>query len=141
MLHWLFLGDPALIDKFMSRFKIQTKVIVLVLPFIASISAVGLTGIYASSLLQDRMEISNSVLQSLSGFKDVYASMNRYLLVTSQETHDNARKTADDQLASLQATAQSLKNEAGVEKLDMAVEQAGGIAGNIESRTVNRLEH
>jgi hypothetical protein len=40
-------GGLALIDKFMSRFKIQTKVIVLVLPFVVSISAVGLTGLYA----------------------------------------------------------------------------------------------
>ena len=56
----MFPGDAQLIDRFMSRFKIQTKVIVLVLPFVASISAVGLTGLYASGLLQGRMEISNS---------------------------------------------------------------------------------
>ncbi|MDB5525975.1 MAG: Chemotaxis protein [Rhizobium sp.] len=125
----------------MSRFKIQTKVIVLVLPFVASISAVGLTGLYASSLLQGRMEISNSVLQSLSGFKEVYASMNRYLLVTSQETHDAAIKTVSDQLAILRGTAQNLENEAGVEQLDRAVEQASGISANIDGLWTIYNEH
>jgi methyl-accepting chemotaxis protein len=125
----------------MSRFKIQTKVIVLVLPFVVSISAVGLTGLYASGLLQGRMEISNSVLQSLSGFKQVYAGMNRYLLVTSQETHDAAIKTVGDQLAALQETAAGLKNEAGVDKLDSAVDQAGGISGNIDSLWTIHNDH
>jgi methyl-accepting chemotaxis protein len=62
-----------LIDKILSRFKIKTKVLIFVLPFVISISAVGLTGLYASGLLQGRMEISNSVLQSLTGFKNLYA--------------------------------------------------------------------
>ena len=51
-----------LIDKILSRFKIKTKVLIFVLPFVVTISAVGLTGLYASGLLQGRMEISNSVL-------------------------------------------------------------------------------
>ena len=41
-----------MIDRFMSRVRIQTKVIVLLLPFVISISAVGLTGLYASGLLE-----------------------------------------------------------------------------------------
>ena len=41
-----------LIDKILSRFKIKTKVLIFVLPFVISISAVGLTGLYASGLLQ-----------------------------------------------------------------------------------------
>jgi len=77
-----------LIDKILARFKIQTKVLVFILPFVLSICAVGFTGLYASGLLQGRMEISNSVLQSLSGFKDVYAGMNRFLQNTSEENRD-----------------------------------------------------
>ncbi len=56
-----------LMDRILSRFKIKTKVLLFVMPFVASISAVGLTGLYASGLLQGRLEISNNVLQSLTG--------------------------------------------------------------------------
>jgi len=41
-------GGCFMIDRLMSRVRIQTKVIVLLLPFVISISAVGLTGFYAS---------------------------------------------------------------------------------------------
>ena len=51
------------IDRLLSRFKIQTKVLIFILPFVVSITAVGITGLYASGLLQGRMEISNAVLQ------------------------------------------------------------------------------
>ena len=72
------------IDRILARFKIQTKVLLFIFPFVVSICAVGFTGLYASGLLQGRMEISNSVLQSLSGFKDVYSGMNQFLQHTSE---------------------------------------------------------
>ena len=74
------------IDRILARFKIQTKVLLFIFPFVVSICAVGFTGLYASGLLQGRMEISNSVLQSLSGFKDVYSGMNQFLQHTRTAT-------------------------------------------------------
>jgi methyl-accepting chemotaxis protein len=117
----------------MSRFKIQTKVIVLVLPFVVSISAVGLTGLYASGMLQGRMEISNSVLQSLSGFKQVFASMSDFLMKPTQERHDRAATDATDQLALLKATTEGLRTETDVTLLDTAVGQSQTISANIET--------
>ena len=117
----------------MSRFKIQTKVIVLVLPFVVSISAVGLTGLYASGVLQGRMEISNSVLQSLSGFKRVFASMSDFLMQPTQERHDRAAKDAGEQLALLAETAEGLRKETDVSLLDTAVAQSQTISRNIET--------
>ena len=89
------------IDKILARFKIQTKVLVFILPFVLSICAVGFTGLYASGLLQGRMEISNSVLQSLSGFKDVYAGMNRFLQNTSEESRDAVHERLKAQVRGL----------------------------------------
>ena len=43
------------IDRILSRFRIQTKVLIFILPFVVSITAVGVTGLYASGLLQGRM--------------------------------------------------------------------------------------
>ncbi|CAN7479536.1 methyl-accepting chemotaxis protein [Rhizobium sp. LjRoot254] len=120
-------------DRFLSRFKIQTKVFLFVIPFVLSMLAVGLTGLYASGLLVGRMEISNTVMTSLRGFKDVYASMNRFLSNVSDETYQDAKHRAAEQLAALEATAASLDTEAGVDQLRQAVEEAKGISANIES--------
>ncbi|WP_412179003.1 methyl-accepting chemotaxis protein [Rhizobium sp. TRM95796] len=123
----------AVIDRFMSRFKIQTKVIVLVAPFVLSISAVGATGLYASGLLQGRMEISNSVLQSLSGFKSVFASMSDFLRTPSDATHEKAASDVAAQLSLLQQTADDLRVETDVTLLTEALEQSKTISSNVET--------
>lgn len=45
------------VDQLLSRFNIQTKVLMFILPFIVSISAVGFTGLWASGLLQSRIAV------------------------------------------------------------------------------------
>jgi len=123
----------AVIDRLMSRFKIQTKVIVLIAPFVLSICAVGLTGLYTSDRLQGRMEISNSVLQSLSGFKTVFASMSDFLRNPSQDTHNLAAGTVAAQLALLSQTMQGLRAQTDVALLEQALEQSKSIAHNVET--------
>jgi methyl-accepting chemotaxis protein len=122
-----------MIDRFMSRVRIQTKVIVLLLPFVISISAVGLTGLYASGLLQGRIEISNSVLQSLSGFKQVFSSMSGFLMKPSPETHDQAAKDVASQLGLLQQTTDGLRSETDVALLEKPLTESATISGNIET--------
>ncbi|MDH6266485.1 methyl-accepting chemotaxis protein [Rhizobium sp. SG_E_25_P2] len=85
------------IDALLSRFRIQTKVLIFILPFVAAISAVGLTGLYASGLLQNRMEVSNRVLQALSGFRDLTAAMNVFLDKASDENYAAAVDTLQRQ--------------------------------------------
>jgi methyl-accepting chemotaxis protein len=122
-----------MIDKLMSQARIQTKVIVLLLPFVVSIGAVGLTGLYASGLLQGRMEISNSVLQSLSGFKQVFSSMSGFLMKPSEETHARALNDARTQLDLLDATVAGLKQQTDVGLLERAAKESVTISGNIET--------
>jgi methyl-accepting chemotaxis protein len=117
----------------MSKAKIQTKVIVLVLPFVASITAVGLTGLYASGMLQGRIEVSNSVLQSLSGFKQVYSSMSSFLRKPSAETHDRASSDVDTQIQLLKQTTDGLRGTTDVALLEKAASQSATISGNIET--------
>ena len=121
-----------LIDKILARFKIQTKVLVFILPFVLSICAVGFTGLYASGLLQGRMEISNSVLQSLSGFKDVYAGMNRFLQDTTEENRKAVHERLTAQVGVLQATMDSLAPEADRSKLVDAEAQTKGIQARMD---------
>jgi methyl-accepting chemotaxis protein len=118
-----------LIDKILSRFKIQTKVLLFVLPFVISISAVGLTGLYASGLLQGRMEISNSVLQSLTGFKNLYGSMDDFLRITNEQARDKLYADVKSQGAVLDATLSQLgKDSEGRDSLTDAAAKTADIS-------------
>src|SRR5215217_1506739 len=110
------------IDRILARFKIQTKVLLFIFPFVLSICAVGFTGLYASGLLQGRMEISNSVLQSLSGFKDVYAGMNAFLQNTSEETRQAVVTKLEAQQGVLADTLSQVVDDEGRQQLQQAVD-------------------
>ncbi|MFP5076295.1 methyl-accepting chemotaxis protein [Rhizobium sp. YIM 134829] len=120
-----------LIDKILARFKIQTKVLLFIFPFVVSICAVGITGLYASGLLQGRMEISNSVLQSLSGFRDVYDGMNRFLAETSEESREAVLKTITTQRAVLEGTHAQMENSEGASELELAIAGTAKIGDSV----------
>src|SRR6218665_502824 len=111
---------PMFIDRILARFKIQTKVLLFIFPFVVSICAVGITGLYASGLLQGRMEISNSVLQSLNGFKDVYAGMSQFLQHTTEENRDGVYAKLGAQKEVLADTMNGLDPKADKTKLEDA---------------------
>jgi methyl-accepting chemotaxis protein len=120
------------IDRILSRFKIQTKVLIFIAPFVVSITAVGITGLYASGLLQGRMEVSNSVLQSLSGFKDVSASMAKFLDSATPENRDMVTQKLTEQQSVLKDTLAQLGNDAeGRAELTDAAQSIDSIVGHM----------
>jgi len=120
------------IDRILSRFRIQTKVLIFILPFVISITAVGVTGLYASGLLQGRMEISNSVLQSLSGFRDVSSAMNSFLENATAEKRDDLANRLKSQGETLSATlAQLDANAEGRADLESASKSVDGIIAGV----------
>ncbi|ACM25523.1 HAMP domain-containing protein [Agrobacterium rhizogenes] len=120
------------IDKILSRFKIKTKVLLFVLPFVISISAVGLTGLYASGLLQGRMEISNSVLQSLTGFKNLYGSMDDFLRITNEQQRDKLYDDIKSQQGVLASTLDQLGKDAdGRDNLTDATTKTAAMANEV----------
>ena len=120
------------IDRILSRFRIQTKVLIFIFPFVVSITAVGVTGLYASGLLQGRMEISNSVLQSLSGFRDVGAAMKSFLDDATPEKRDELAQLLKNQGATLNATLEQLDpNAEGRADLENAAKSVDGIVARI----------
>ncbi|WP_160011662.1 HAMP domain-containing methyl-accepting chemotaxis protein [Rhizobium sp. 18055] len=119
------------IDRILSRFRIKTKVLIFVLPFVVSISAVGFTGLYASGLLQGRMEISNSVLQSLSGFKDLFGSMDDFLRTTNEQARDKLYADVATQQTTLNATLKQIGDNAGRDNLQAATDGTSGISGTV----------
>ena len=123
-----------LIDHILSRFSISTKVMAFVLPFVLSITAVGLMGLYASGLLQQRMEISNGTMRSLNGFRNVNAAMTRFLDNTSEET----RGVVVGELSTQQATLNQNLSEIGADGmgrnfLDEAIAGTGAINEKIDA--------
>ena len=110
-------------DSILSRFRIQTKVLVFIFPFVVSISAVGIVGLYAVELLQGRLIISNSVMTSLSGFRDVSAAMNRFLGESTEASYKDVTTRIADQKSVLQHTLSGLKPDAdGVSDLTNAID-------------------
>ncbi|WP_075292530.1 methyl-accepting chemotaxis protein [Pararhizobium arenae] len=120
------------IDRVLARFKIQTKVLLFIFPFVVSICAVGITGLYASGLLQGRMEISNSVLQSLNGFKDVYAGMSQFLQHTTQESRDDVYAKLAAQKEVLADTMDGLDPAADKTKLEDAQAKTQDVEARID---------
>ncbi|MVA63814.1 HAMP domain-containing methyl-accepting chemotaxis protein [Agrobacterium vitis] len=117
------------IDKLLSRFNIRTKVLLFVLPFVISISAVGLTGFYAAAILQVRMEVSNGILQSLTGFKNLYGSMDDFLRSPSEVARDKLLGDIESQKAFLAVTlAQIRPGSEGHDDLAEATDKTSGVS-------------
>jgi methyl-accepting chemotaxis protein len=120
------------IDRVLSRFRIQTKVLIFILPFVVSITAVGATGLYASGLLQSRMEISNSVLQTLSGFRDVSATMNDFIDEATPELRDKVESQLTSQRDLLNGMLSQIDEDAeGRLDLSNATKSINGVLGHI----------
>ena len=88
-------------DRMLARFRIQTKVVVLVLPLLLTILAVGATGLYATSVLEARLNTSNDVVRLLSGFKRVYAGITTFLRAPDDATFKQASDITAAQISEL----------------------------------------
>ncbi|MGV1897011.1 MULTISPECIES: methyl-accepting chemotaxis protein [Rhizobium/Agrobacterium group] len=121
-----------LFDRLLSRCKIQTKVLVFIVPFVLSISAVGLTGYYASRILQGQMEVTNSVVNTLSGFKNVYAAMTAFLQKTTDASKTALDQELNKQLTSLKTMRISLDGLGGAAQVDAAIAGTESIAGQVK---------
>jgi methyl-accepting chemotaxis protein len=119
------------VDRLLARFKIQTKVIAFIVPFVLSISAVGLSGLYASNLLQARMDISNTVMQSLSGFKQVYSGMATFLSHPSEESRVALNQQIATQAELLKAVREGANNTDGRDEIGVAISGTEAIGAQI----------
>ncbi|PDS78476.1 methyl-accepting chemotaxis protein [Rhizobium sp. L43] len=123
-----------MLGRLLSRVRIQTQVMVFIVPFILSIMAVGAMGLYASSLLQGRMDISNSVLQSLSGFRNLSAAMAEFLANATQENRDLVTAKLADQRSLLQSSLDRLAaDRSGQQELEQTLSSIDGISARMDS--------
>ena len=123
-----------MLGRLLSRVRIQTQVMVFIVPFILSIMAVGATGLYASSLLQGRMDISNSVLQSLSGFRNLSAAMAEFLANATQENRDLVTAKLADQRSLLRSSLDRLAaDRSGQQELEQTLSSIDGISARMDA--------
>ncbi|HBF32890.1 MAG TPA: methyl-accepting chemotaxis protein, partial [Rhizobium sp.] len=124
-------GSAMFFDRLLSRWKIQTKVLVFIVPFVLSISTVGVAGFYASRLLQSQMQLSNNVVETLSGFKNVYAAMTEFLQSTTEGNKSALDAKISAQLSQLKASRGGLADGEGRNKIDAAIASTEVIAGRV----------
>jgi methyl-accepting chemotaxis protein len=118
------------IDGLLSRFRIQTKIFLMVIPFVLSILLVGVVSFYSNQILRGRIEISNVVLQSMNGYKQVFASISGFLREPVKANFEKAASDVAQQKARLADVVETLKGQADVTLLDQALVQTGKIAEN-----------
>ncbi|SOC83983.1 methyl-accepting chemotaxis protein [Ensifer adhaerens] len=120
------------IDGLLSRFRIQTKIFLMVTPFVLSILLVGVVSLYSNQILRGRIEISNVVLQSMDGYKQVFASISGFLREPVKANFDKAAADVAQQKARLADVIATLRGETDVTLLDQALTQTAKIADNNE---------
>ncbi|MET3613451.1 methyl-accepting chemotaxis protein [Rhizobium aquaticum] len=118
------------IDGLLSRFRIQTKIFLMVTPFVLSILLVGVVSLYSNQILRGRIEISNVVLQSMNGYKQVFASISGFLREPVKANFDKAAADVAQQKARLSDVVATLKAQTDVSLLDQALTQTDKIAEN-----------
>lgn len=122
------------IDDLLSRFKIQTKVSIFVVPFILCICAVGVIGFATSRTLSNRLVLSSEIMRSLGGFRDVSAAMNQFLEHSSTNARDAVLAQLANQKTILETVRASLAGKAaGASDLTAAIEGVGHTDAQIET--------
>lgn len=118
-------------DRILARFKIQTKVIVLVLPLLLTIVGVGATGLYATGVLEARLNASNDVVRLLSGYKSVYAGITTFLREPDDATFKQASDITATQISELNRTIEVIPGAQTVAELRKAQDATRTILNHI----------
>ncbi|WVT77940.1 methyl-accepting chemotaxis protein (plasmid) [Sinorhizobium chiapasense] len=109
-------------DRVLARFRIQTKVVILVLPLLITIAAVGVTGLYATGVLEARLNVSNDVVRLLSGFKGAYAGITAFLREPNDETFTRASSITAAQISEIDRAIEGIPDAQDVTELRKAQE-------------------
>ncbi|MBB3919518.1 methyl-accepting chemotaxis protein [Rhizobium fabae] len=109
-------------DRILARFRIQTKVLILVFPLLITIAAVGATGLYATRVLEARLNVSNDVVRLLSGFKGVYAGITAFLREPNDATFTRASNITTAQISEIDRAIEGIPDAQDVAELRKAQE-------------------
>ncbi|MBY3488861.1 methyl-accepting chemotaxis protein [Rhizobium laguerreae] len=97
------------IGEFFGRFKIITKIGIISAAFVLTIGAIGGISFYSTGVLQQRLESTGDVVNALTGFKNVYASMSLFL----QNANEDSRHDLTEKLGNQKAVLRFAENRLG----------------------------
>ncbi|OCJ08680.1 MULTISPECIES: methyl-accepting chemotaxis protein [unclassified Rhizobium] len=118
-------------DRILARFRIQTKVLILVFPLLITIAAVGITGLYATRVLEARLNVSNDVVRLLSGFKGVYADITAFLREPNEATFTRASSITAAQISEIDRAIEGIPDAQDAAELRKAQETTRAILSYI----------
>lgn len=119
-------------EAILSRFSIQTKVLVFLVPLVATIGCLGTLGYYSSNTLSSRLSVSNTVLDALTGFKDTYADMTKYLRKTTEANKSVVIGRLSDQQAVLTRVLNAMGEDRDTELLVSAQKRTDEINRGVD---------
>ncbi|NKN16531.1 methyl-accepting chemotaxis protein [Rhizobium laguerreae] len=97
------------IGEFFGRFKIITKIGIISAAFVVTIGAIGGISFYSTGVLQQRLGSTGDVVNALTGFKNVYASMSLFL----QNANEDSRHDLTEKLGNQKAVLRFAENRLG----------------------------
>ncbi len=127
-------------DRLLEKFKIQTKVVILVLPLLLTIITVGGVGVYATRILEKRLNVSSDIVQLLSGYKAVYADITAFLRDPTAESYKKAAGTTEEQIADIDVRINILPEGQDVSQLVAARDATREIIEYVHSIWLHREE-
>ncbi|WP_018329386.1 hypothetical protein, partial [Rhizobium giardinii] len=120
------------IEEFCGRFKLSVKIGIIGAAFILTIAAIGGLSFFATGVLQKRLDSSSDVVNALTGFKNVYASMTRFLQDASEDSRGELYQKLDGQKAILHTAENHLSAIDGKAVITTAASETAEIETKVE---------
>lgn len=115
-----FGGDGMRIDRLLGNFSIQMKILLFVVPLMAVIAIVATAGLVTSHLMQYRILLSNSVVQSLGDFKGLSDGMNNFLRAATSENRNAVTTSIQRQIEAFSLISSQVRPSGGSQEVDAA---------------------
>lgn len=120
------------IGEFFGRFKISTKIAIIGTAFVMTIGTIGGISYYSTGVLQRRLESTSDVVNALTGFKNVYASMSLFLQDATEASRRDLTEKLESQKAVLQSGEDRLSAANGKAVISAAAMETAKIEQNLD---------
>ncbi|WP_064713478.1 methyl-accepting chemotaxis protein [Rhizobium bangladeshense] len=112
--------------------RIQTKILMLVLPMIIGIVALVMVNYYAGSLLDRRLVGTSASIVTLGGYKQAHEQMRAFLADTTEENRDAVKKLLDEQAGQINEDLALATTQEEVEVLEKAKDTTLGLKTKVD---------
>lgn len=119
-------------DEMLAGSRIQTKILMLVLPMVIGIVTLVMVNYYAGSLLDRRLVGTSASIATLGGYKQAHEQMRAFLTDTTEENRDAVKKLLDEQAAQINVDLALATTREEVEVLEKAKDITLGLKTRVD---------